>query len=752
MEPTPNPLSAQPAAGPLIRGELIVQNGRLAGTRRPLTVPLTLVGQAAGCDVRLNVAGVQPVHCALALGPAGWLLRELPGGGPILINGQPAGSGPLQDGDVLTVGPFQFQIHPVDGTPAAQSSREREKDALRIQAAAVAAQQAALTEEEFRLQQRRAALEQQEEQLAAHLEEKRQRLIALRDEARQAHNVLLEERAAFDHRVTLVKRELMQTRREIADGQQQVRGQRRRVLSLRYQLKRRWHRHWAAARTALRQREAELAERHRKLESAEQQLQDARANFEQTRLRLNGEVELARRQLREDREHFHKEQQEVHDRGQILDRQAAALAEAEQRLATEHQHWQGAVFELKREADGLETRIKNYRRKILDQQQEVHRLETVIHDLQTRQVAQTPRQPASDSPGVDPVPVPAEVEQRLWQLRQAEADLQERLAALERLAGELADQRLYLAEECARLAQAQQHWQHEQQATAGDLEALGQRLHEQEQALHVREQALEVADYAVRQRSEELAATQRLLEAWKARLAVAVTDWEAERDRLLAEVRGREELAERRLAHGAALQDRWQRRRRRQILRLRARRATYEELRREAFALREDCLGRSALLEREQRALAEQSLALEQYRHECTARSAHPAAAERRLEQLRRRWAALSGAAQRRLDSERHRLEAEAARLEEQARLLREQTDEALAHEADLSSRQAAWESQQAQAAAEQDQIRRELRSLYHQRDQDERQVAVLRDEVERLARVLLTEGDTLRLPLGRAA
>src|SRR5262249_43530445 len=47
---------------------------------------------------------------------------------------------------------------------------EKQRDALRIQVAAVAAQQAALNEEEKTLKQRQAALDRQEEQLAAHLE------------------------------------------------------------------------------------------------------------------------------------------------------------------------------------------------------------------------------------------------------------------------------------------------------------------------------------------------------------------------------------------------------------------------------------------------------------------------------------------------------------------------------------------------------------------------------------------------------
>src|SRR2546423_392053 len=69
-------------------------------------------------------------------------------------------------------------------------------DALRIQVAAVAAQQAALAEEELRLQQRRGALEKQEAQLAAHLDDRRRRLLELQDEIKTERAALEQQRAA----------------------------------------------------------------------------------------------------------------------------------------------------------------------------------------------------------------------------------------------------------------------------------------------------------------------------------------------------------------------------------------------------------------------------------------------------------------------------------------------------------------------------------------------------------------------------
>src|SRR5437870_760781 len=106
------------------------------------------------------------------------------------------------------------------------------RDALRVQAAAVAAQQAALTEDELRLRQQRQALEQQQTQLVAHLDEKRGRLIELRDQARQAYAELKAERAKFERSIADTARQLEASRAEIAGAKKQVQDERDRLRRL----------------------------------------------------------------------------------------------------------------------------------------------------------------------------------------------------------------------------------------------------------------------------------------------------------------------------------------------------------------------------------------------------------------------------------------------------------------------------------------------------------------------------------------
>jgi hypothetical protein len=228
--------------------------------------------------------------------------------------------------------------------------------------------------------------------------------------------------------------------------------------------------------------------------------------------------------------------------------------------------------------------------------------------------------------------------------------------------------------------------------------------------------------------------------------------WEEEKELLLASLRAQEDLFGQQFTALNNLRQCWGKRRLRQIYRLRAERTTYKELRREAEALRLDCLRRSAVLGKEQRALLERALALEQYRQRWIARAANPKAAEKRLERLRRRWAALAASAERTLAQERKALETQAARLQERAGQLQQDADELAGREAELSAREAAWEQKQIHEQREHEKNQQELDSLRRQRQAQEQQIAALREEIERLARVLLDDNDPKPLPAARAA
>jgi hypothetical protein len=766
MDPTADP-RPEGADDPLhlAPGELVVQNGRLSGVRTPLRTPVTVVGRAQGCDVRLDVDGVSPLHCLLVHSPSGLVLRDLQSASGTHINGEPVALCALHDGDLLAVGPFRFKIRIRDDVAAPDPEEmERERDALRIQAAAVVAQQAALTEEEIRMQERRTALEQQEAQLAAHLEDRRRRLLELRDQARQARTELQSERAAYEQRVAETSHEFACDRREIADDRRLIQTERRRLSDLRRRLKKRWHRHWAAERTAMRRREAELAGQRRALETEGERLHQERAALNQARLRFNGEFEVGRRQLLVAREGLQQEQQAWQEQRarQQAERECqieqwrhreAVLVDAEQKLGADQLRWQEKRLDLEKELEGLENRVANQRRKLAEQEQELARIDSLRRAAQAEPPAPAGAVPAPavHEPGAVLLPTVVEGAPREWHLREIEAGLPQRIAALEAIAGDLADQRLQLAEQCQRLVQTQQAWEQQRDAAALQLERLGLHVHEREQTLAGRERALSAVEGSLHQRHEEVIQLRRHLEAWQARLSTRTTTWEAERDRLLAEVQSREDLAERRLAMLTELRRRWHKRRRRQLERLRAERASCEDLRQECAAMREEWLNRRTLLDQEQRSLAEQALTLEQYRQECLGKAAPPEAAQR-LEHLRRSWADWTAAAQRNVMQDRLALQTEATRLQQRQRAFQQVADIIAGQEADLLQRQAAWEQQQVVAEEERARLRQQVYRLGVQRSRFEQQVKDLHAEVERLVGVLIADGGAASESIGQAA
>jgi hypothetical protein len=833
MEPIHDP---HPARGvpPPAEGELVVQNGRLAGARRPLALPLTFVGKAACCDIRLSMDGIAPLHCLIAAGPSGLLVRDLDSETGTLVNGERITTCPICDGDLLTVGPFQFRLRLAKGPgqdgqtgkAADDGEAAREKEALRIQTAAVAAQQVALAEEEARLQQRRGALEQQESQLATHLEDRRRRLLQVAEQAQTARTALQKERADYERHVEKVTTDLSQAQRELLEAQKKAQAERQRLIELRKRLKQRWHRHWAAERSVIRQREDALAAERRHLEKENDLIQQGKVELAQARLRFNGEVEIGKRQLQADRELFRQEQQHARERlandlADLAERESslagrvAAVADAERLLDDEQYRWEKGLGLLKRETEGLENRIRNQRRKAVEQQQEIDRLEARLRGLQG-EAAKAPLPPPAqiaapagpavpaegavpgtalaDSPAPDeqaapaqptekvaapkdasasspvlaetsppepapvaPPPVPslpvpvessanpfAEIEAALAEkegrLREAEVALPRRVAMLERLVEELADQRLILSEQWQRLAGFHHEWHRERAVVQLALEAVAACLPARVEEVVARDRALQAAEDDLRRRHQEAVQLRHHLEGWKARLHIRESGWESERDRALVDVRGREELLQRHLAALVEVRQRWAKRRRKELELVRAERAACERLRQECAALRDELWQRGNALEEERRLLAQKTLALEQYRQFHVLKAADAAAAERRVERLRRRWVAQNANLVRATIAERQALQQEVARLEDRSTALHKQMESLTVREAGLAQRQTAWEEAQALAEFQQDKLRQELQSMQAQRDRYALHLIELQDEVERVARILLEE------------
>ncbi len=735
MEPIP--VSApEPSddAPPAALGELIVQNGRLSGTRRALIAPLTLIGRDPACEFHVNVDGVKPLHCAIVNGRAGFFLRDLSGEAGTLVNGEAVQETPLQDGDVLTIGPFQFSLQlPECEEETSAAALQAERDALRIQAAAVAAQQADLIEQESQFRQRRKALERQKEQLADHLEERRQQLVQLREQVRQDRAAIKAETEEARRQNEEVRAALNREREIVQKELQQAGKERRRLIELRKRLKARWRKHWQVHETALERREQEVKAQRAHLEHERENLQRELVQLMQAQLRFNGEVEVQRRQLQDEWQQLglaqqqweiclNQEQAERSRRLSDLNRRTAEVAATEQKLAEQRRAIEQLHLQLRKESEGLETRICNQRLKLLE------------HERQLSEIAR--KQPAEEPP---PVLVP----------RPRSPDVPR---VLSRLAGDLADQRRHLLEQWQCLLELHEIWGPERSAIVEQFESAARELVQVEQRLAEREKALAAGETDLRLRQQALFDVRCSLEAWQARLTARETFLDNERIMLLADVQAREEAAEAQTRRLEEIRQRRARRRSQEIEELRLARAQHEQMRRDYALLWQECQERRAELIREHRDLAAKALALEQFRQELLGRTADTPEADKRLQRLYRRNLARIQTDERDLQRERAALKGETKRLDLRDARLIELEEKLVAQHEEWMKQVADWEDRQAAAATLEQHRQQELRHWQLLHERDERQLIELREEVERIARLLLEEAEIAAPSVNQAA
>jgi hypothetical protein len=753
-------------------GELVIQNGKQNGMRRPLAMPSTLIGQAPSCDIRLKAEGIEPFHCLLVHGPGGLQLRDLDSKGSTRVNGKRVGNLYLRDGDVVALGELQLQVRLPPSEPGGAVATDR--DTLRIQAAAVAAQQAALGDQEARLQQRQSALEQQQEQLSAHLEEKRQRLAQRQDQAQAERKALQAERDSYTRFLDRVRGDLTQAQMELVDGQQKVQAERRRLMDLHRRLKQRWHRHWVAEKKTLDARKEEVANEECNLAQLRDQLQKQEATLTRERLRFNGDYEIGRRHLHNAwakvrqaqqkwRQRRHQESTALRLRARELAEAELALADSQRRLETEQADRNTQRLLLERELDGLNQRIRNYREKVFEQRQEISRLDV---QLQERRSALTsfsaspvnPEAPDSASDKANLVLDKASAAQAA--ARQAgssapisdapDGSLERRLADLDRLAGELADQRSHLAEQWQRLVATQDRWHKDRASAAAEMEAAAQQLQEQEQALEVRQKALQEADDALRERHRSLVHLRQHMVGWRARLKAREASWEGERLHLLTEMRHREALAKHHLHTLTQIRRRWAKQRSLELEKLRAEQAACEKLRTECAGLRQQWQQRFTELDGEKRLLVEKQLALAQHRQET--QGADSVTDRHRLERLRRHWLTLNAATVRATAHERDELKNELDELESRHAEIQKQSASVAALEAKLAEKQTELEHKQTLLVSLHERMKNQLQTAQAQRACAEKQLARLREEVERIASSLIEEPEPPARSLDQAA
>jgi pSer/pThr/pTyr-binding forkhead associated (FHA) protein len=745
MDSLSRPLPSDVEDPAVVLGTLVVQTGRFHGLRRNLTAPLTLVGQSPGCEVRLHGRQVAPLHCAIIHGPDGFSLRDLGSLDGTFLNNEQVLQSPLKHGDVIRVGLFELRLEvpcPDEPLPS-RASLLAGRDALRVQVAAVAAQQAQLAEEEQQLHEQRTALRRQRDQLADHLDDRRRQLQGMQAQVRGERKAVEAEKEAVRQQRELAQTGLAQIRAETVQEKERVVQERQRLGELRRRLRRRWQRHWQHQEDDLCRREQELAAGRARLERLQGELQQERARHIHDQLRFNGELEVGRRQLQEEWQRLgvaqqqwevciNQEQGERQRRQRELERREAEVAAAEHALVAHRQQGEQLQVRMRRELQGLEVRIRNQREKLVEQETQIAALGATLRSAAPRN--EEPEPPAPPVRSLVPVvQQPPPSDGMIW------------------LTGLLADQRRHLLEQWARMLVVHDAWQRERAGLVAELESSAREVVQRQHQLAEQQHRLQLREAELGQRQAMLAEVRGALESWQARLTAREASWEGERATLLAQAQAREEQAQAQMQRLEEMHQQRLQRWNEGMEAMRQSRDQHEELRRDCLVLWQECQERRKALDQEQRDLAARALSLEQLRQLLLARAGDGPASERKLRRLERRGRARLQAQERDLTRQQQRLQAEVRRLDERAHLLNEREQAQVRQLQQLSEQQVAWQEQRETAVSREQQLLRDLELLRLCHEQDERQLARMREELERVAQAFL-EDNALPAPSSRAA
>ncbi len=275
----------------------------------------------------------------------------------------------------------------------------------------------------------------------------------------------------------------------------------------------------------------------------------------------------------------------------------------------------------------------------------------------------------------------------------------------------MADQRWHLVEQWQRVLQAQCAWEREHEAALTELEEGSRQLEQREHGIEERarqlqsqEQTLQVRLSQLQERQEALSQLRGSLEGWQARLKLQSVTWHGEREQLLSQVRAREEAVAEQLARVRQLHQK-------------------------------------------------QTQGLKQL-------AATLGKARQRCDKERRQYVALWKACQqnqalpgeKRLEREREALLHEMTRLDERAQWLDQMEKELVTRTEALAGQVADLQKQQAELGEGDARRTQEIQKAQAQQRLAEQQAQELREEVERLAQMLLEETDASGPRRGLAA
>lgn len=712
-------------AEPAVSGKLIVRNGRQSGESFMLCLPVTTIGAAETCDIRLTAPGMADLIGLIAVTPAGpvlrsWKPRET------LVNDQPVRAAILKHGDTLQIGPCQFELawHAEELVPlipavaelvAVAEPEEEVFASLELVVEPECFELVPISDEEWSLAQREQDLHEQERRVAAELDFRHRTLVELHRQLADGREQLRMDRDEQKRSHSAARARVQQMKAVVRPLHQAARAERRKARQLIRQLE---------AKTEAQQRsvQAERAELERERQTLREESVRQEARLADTRRRLTEAAEL----LAENQKRVLADRQEAEAYTAQLERAAAErvrIAEAQQQtFEAGRERLEARAADLMQEIQQLEARATQTRAGLQELEQKRARIAAEL----TEATVDRPITHVVSLPDIVPLDRRSdrsadqllndlhlrerELHREQQQLTGIKAELQARLA-------DLADERAILTEQVAALAVAKEHWQSTEMRTITELETAARAVHAWEQSLALREQEAAALDQRRRKQADDLWQLRVKLEGWQAALLTCEETAAAERERTDADLTARREQLSRWEAGLEQLCKKWI------DARYRDRDAVQQTID-EWTTARIELLSEQAKLERareqtftEAVRLAAETVAVEQARGELEAAPAQPGIqATRRLRVLRRKWDKQFSRYFAELDHRKHALAAEAAtaeqRVQELGRAVADVTD----------SRIALTEAEQALA----------VRHLIREREIEEQAIALTAEELRR--------------------
>ncbi len=719
-----NSKAGQPEYGRPGQCILKVLNGKNPGAIKTLTSPVTLLGEEKGCDIRLNSPQIEQLQCVIVETPQGFMVRNLYDCDKVKVNGEAVEQAVLHSGDELSVGPFSFYVEYAEAGMSAQQRLapedhlEEERQALRAQAAGVAAQQSALLQEELRLLQVEKSLQEKEKQLGLHFQEKHLRQVQIQRTLKLRFSKLKQQETAL---IGTMKEQ----QENLLSQTEAARFAKERYEKLRTKLKSRW-------KTIARRQLAILATRNTAIDDSMAKLSKEYEHIVKERKSLASAQELfeanceaENRKLKESYDQLDSEQQQralkattreidLLHREKELSAKLSLLDQNQLILEQKEKHWNTYLARLKLEEEGLEKRILNLREKLPDCSWPLPDSNSVVIN---RPILNIP------------------------------ADADALMVQLEGMASHLDDQRLVLLEAWHNLEQRKISWEKEQNALLVELDVAGNELGRRQKQIEQWELSLVQKEEKLSSKEQMLSLLRKQIEADQATLKVQLKSYETDRNILMQELEVRSETIEKlgQLTHetrkelcqkGLKERDELQK----EKLRL-------DEIRISANNIWKDYQNKLHELEFQKQSLAIAELAVGRMTLEVLAGSKDGVGADRRLEKIRKGIALRFEEERNMILEGKNHLQAGAVLFERQVRELAQRENELAIRTGDLAVAQTNFDEMRQEF--EQDKILNleAIKILQGRNKILEDQIAELKTQVEKMHAVLIDETDIVKPP-----